>query len=145
MTREYRGSSPSGRGHASLLNQAGHYNCWHKKSMTLSVSNRSTLSCCSHPDPENHPTFWSSLQVVRTGTEKATMCEFLCLNIDPKELPLKAYTIQGQHAIPQLHLTKLPLWTTQQSCFSMMHGNPGFNDIEIQWNERLLGRVSCIH
>ena len=54
----------------------------------------------------------------------------LCLNPDLKGPPLKAYTIQGQYAIPQPDLTKLHQLAIQQSHFLMMHGNTRFSGIE---------------
>ncbi|XP_041598314.1 poly(rC)-binding protein 2-like isoform X2 [Vulpes lagopus] len=42
----------------------------------------------------------------------------------------KAYTIQGQYAIPQPDLTKLHQLSMQQSHFPMTHGNTGFSGIE---------------
>ncbi|NXE01429.1 PCBP2 protein, partial [Chaetorhynchus papuensis] len=44
--------------------------------------------------------------------------------------PLRAYTIQGQYAIPQPDLTKLHQLAMQQSHFPMSHGNTGFSGME---------------
>uniref|UniRef100_A0A8C5XLW4 K Homology domain-containing protein n=1 Tax=Microcebus murinus TaxID=30608 RepID=A0A8C5XLW4_MICMU len=42
----------------------------------------------------------------------------------------KAYTIQGQYAIPQPDLTKLHQLAVQQSHFPMTHGNAGFSGLD---------------